>query len=120
MRIVWPETTDPLEMPTCYEFPGTSPEEGASQDPSIVFCKWEERFGVCEIQAILHMLNHLSKGLPGPLRRLLLRRAGRFPKLHGHFAPYVGCLGFHAEEGEIIGMDECWRELENGQRERLW
>ena len=60
------------------------------------------------------MLDHLCQGLPAPLRRLLLRRAARHPKLHGHFAPHMACLGFHAEEGEIIGMKECWWVPDSG------
>ena len=51
---------------------------------------------------------------------MLLRRADQFPLLHGHFAPYNGCLGFHAEEGEIIGMDSCWHVNEDGSMVQLW
>jgi len=89
-------------------------------DPGYVPCKWEERFDICQMQAILHLLEHLTAGLPGAIRRMLLRRADQFPMLHGRFAPFHGRLGFHAEEGEVIGPGECWEEGENGERVRLW
>ena len=67
------------------------------------------------------MLNNLTKGLPGFARHWLLRRASKFPRLHGHFGPLHGTLGFHAEDSfEAIGMSACWRENEDGTREELW
>ena len=33
---------------------------------------------------------------------------------------YTVRLGFHAEEGEVIGMDECWHRKEDGSTVRLW
>ncbi len=120
MHVVWPE-----RAPFDGERTGfvCEPDFVGSLDdgpPEIPLCKWEERFDVVQMHAILHMLAHLTSGLPGPLRRMILRRADQFPKLHGHFAPYNGRLGFHAEEGEVIGMDECWHRYEDGTTERLW
>lgn len=95
--------------------------EARSLEHDYVPSLWEERFNMGQVDAILHMLHHLTQGLPGFLRRALLRRASRFPKLHGHFAPYGGKLGLHAEESpEVIGMSECWRLNGKGERERLW
>ncbi len=119
MRMVWPEHTPAPAWRTGYELPLSSMTDPEA-DPDYPLCKWEERFDICQMHAILHMLAHLTSGLPGPLRRMLLRRADQFPKLHGHFAPYNGRLGFHAEEGEVIGMDECWHRNEDGTTERLW
>ncbi|MBL0126574.1 MAG: hypothetical protein IPP83_03755 [Flavobacteriales bacterium] len=114
LRMVWPE-------------PGTAPDEYLSSllrameaDPYPA-SRWEERFDICQMDAILHMLHHLTHRLPGFLRRYVLRRASRLPKLHGRFAPYNGHLGFHAEESaEVIGMSESWRVNEKGEQERLW
>ncbi|MEO8068254.1 MAG: hypothetical protein ABI599_11230 [Flavobacteriales bacterium] len=92
-----------------------------NKEHNYVPSRWEERFDICEMEAILHMLHHLVQGLPGFLGRALLRRASRLPKLHGHFGPYNGKLGFHAEESaEVIGMGEMWRVNEAGERERIW
>ena len=122
MHVVWPEHTDASFWRTGYEVHPSSAEDLAAdlEEAGYPFCKWEERFTICEMHAILHMLEHLAQDLPSPVRRMLLRRADQFPLLHGQFAPYNGRLGFHAEEGEIIGPGECWRVLPNGEREQLW
>jgi hypothetical protein len=122
MRVVWPQREQPQPQFSGFDVRPVSADELAAfgADEQYVPCKWEERFDICEMQAILHMLHHLTQGLPSPLRRWLLRRAGRLPKLHGHFGPFCGGLGFHAEEGEVIGMGETWRVMEKGVRERLW
>lgn len=120
LHVVWPEhvrTDGQLTGPRVEPFPAEQPTE---LPPDYPLCKWEERFDICQMNAILHMLEHLTQGLPKPLGRMLLRRADQFPLLHGHFAPYVGGLGFHAEEGEIIGKDECWHRNEDGSSVRLW
>ena len=125
MHVVWPEPAPTDVLRSGFEpipsFAGTlTPEELAALPPEYPQCKWEERFDICQMHAILHMLQHLTSGVPSPLRRMLLRRADQFPLLHGHFAPYNGRLGFHAEEGEIIGMDSCWHRNEDGSTVQLW
>ncbi len=120
MHVVWPERApfdgERTGLVCNPDFPGNL----ADLPSDIPLCKWEERFTICEMQAILHMLEHLTRGLPGAVRRMLLRRADQFPKLHGHFALFHGRLGFHAEEGEAFGPGECWMVGENGEREQLW
>ena len=114
LRMVWPE---PDTLADDYR---ASLLRALAADPYPA-SRWEERFDICELDAILHMLHHLTHRLPGFLRRALLRRASQLPKLHGHFAPYNGKLGFHAEESaEVIGMSERWRVNEKGEQERLW
>jgi len=121
MHVVWPEPGTIEVQRTGFVTEHLTAEELAAElPPEFPLCKWEERFDICQMHAILHMLAHLTSGLPSPLRRMLLRRADQFPKLHGHFAPYNDRLGFHAEEGEVIGMDECWHRNEDGTTERLW
>ena len=59
------------------------------------------------------MREHLTTGLPGPLRRMLLLWADQCPKLQGR-------LGFHAQEGEAFGPGGCSRVGEDGVREQRW
>ncbi len=122
LHVVWPEhAPSSLERDSSLVCPASADKLAALHAGNdTIPCKWEERFDICEMQAILHMLEHLSKGLPGAVRRMLLRRADQFPKLHGSFAPFHGELGFHAEEGEVIGMGHCWREGPNGDLEQLY
>ena len=83
--------------------------------------KWEERFDICQLDAILHMLHHLTKNLPGFARRWVLRRASTLPHLHGHFGPMHGTLAFHAADSyEAIGMSTTWRVHADGTHEEMW
>ncbi len=92
----------------------------ATEDEQFPTCAWEERFDMCEMDAIMQMLHHLTSGLPGFLRTALLRRASRLPGLHGRFAPYYGTLSFHAEEGEVIGKSEMYVETSAGTLVKRW
>lgn len=81
----------------------------------------EERFDGCQLDAMLHLLQHLTRGLPGFARNWLLRRASALPHLHGHFGPLHGRLGFHAADNtEAIGMSACWGGQPDGTKYRLW
>ena len=94
--------------------------DGATEDEQFPTSAWEERFDMCEMDAILQMLHHLTSGLPGFLRNALLRRASRLPGLHGRFAPYYGTLSFHAAEGEVVGKSETWVITSTGERVKRW
>ena len=112
LRVVWPApATVAADTLNGVDLPSMTPEEleAYNMEHGYIPSRWEERFDICEMHAILHMLHHLTQGLPGFLGRALLRRASHLPKLHGHFALYNGKLGFHAEESaEVVGMSESW------------
>ena len=96
-------------------------DAGEPEEDALPASAWEERFDICQIDAILHILDQLTKGLPGAMRRWLLRRASRLPGLHGRFAPYHRRLAFFADDSyEMIGMSEQWIVHENGVREKRW
>ena len=121
--VVWPGPEQGERLSSGFELRPTTIEELAALDvePDYVPSRWEERFDMCEIDAILHMLHHLTRKLPGFARRWVLRYASKFPRLHGHFGPLHGNLAFHAEESpEAIGMSACWRVNADGTNEVLW
>ena len=90
-------------------------------DQGYVPSKWEERFAMCQLDAILHMLHHLTRGLPVFARRWFLKRASKFPRLHGHFAPLHADLGFHASEcDEAFGMSSSWVVMADGTHKQRW
>ena len=123
LHVVWPEHPQPATSPNSAEEAFTSITDFTplEQDGDYVPSKWEERFSMSEIQALLFMLEHLTQGLPGAVRRMLLRRADQFPKLHGRFAPHLGRLSFHADDSfEVVCIPEHYVVHANGERERMW
>ena len=89
-------------------------------DREYVPSRWEERFDLMQIDAMLHLLDILLMGLPAREQEHLLRKASLLPGPCGQFGPFQGHLGFRSVEGEEFGLSETWVTNDHDERRKMW